>query len=69
MWHGVIEKIGWRLAGWKIIYLSKGGRIILIKSILSNLHSYFISLFALPVGLADIMEKIFHAFFWGGLGE
>lgn len=47
--------------------LSKGGRITLIKSILSNL--YFLSLFSVPAGAANRMERIFHAFLWGGLGD
>lgn len=41
IWDGVIER---RLAGWKKLYLSKGGRITLIKSMLSNLPTYFLSL-------------------------
>jgi hypothetical protein len=32
MWDGVIEKIEKRLASWKMLYLSKGGRVTLIKS-------------------------------------
>ncbi|XP_059442443.1 uncharacterized protein LOC132174784 [Corylus avellana] len=30
IWDGVIEKIECRLAGWKMLYLSKGGRVTLI---------------------------------------
>jgi hypothetical protein len=45
IWDGVIEKIERCLAHWKMMYLSKGGRITLIKSTLSNLPTYFMSLF------------------------
>jgi hypothetical protein len=34
---GIIEMIEHRFAGWKLLFLSKGRRIILIKSALSNL--------------------------------
>jgi hypothetical protein len=34
IWNGVVEKIERRLASWKRMYLSKGGRITLIKSTL-----------------------------------
>jgi hypothetical protein len=37
IWDGVIEKIECRLTSWKMLYFSKGGRITLIKSTLSNL--------------------------------
>jgi hypothetical protein len=36
IWDGIIEKIERRLAGWKRLYLSKGGRITLIIIIHKN---------------------------------
>ena len=49
IWNDIIEKMGRKLAGWKKMYLSKGGRLTLIKSTLSNLPMYFMSLFPIPV--------------------
>jgi len=40
------------------MYLSKGGRVTLIKSTLSNLPTYFMSLFPLPTGVANHIEKL-----------
>jgi hypothetical protein len=37
IWNPILEKIERRLAGWKKIYLSKGGRLTLLKSTLSSL--------------------------------
>jgi len=37
IWNGVIEKMERRLAGWKRMYLSKGARLTLINSTLSNI--------------------------------
>jgi hypothetical protein len=53
----VIEKIECRLASWNM-YLSKGGRITLIKSTLSNLPTYFMSLFPLHASVANRIEKL-----------
>jgi hypothetical protein len=58
-----------RLAGWKRMYLSKGGRLTLIKSTLSNLPTYFLSLFPIPVTVARRLEKIQREFLWAGMGE
>jgi hypothetical protein len=58
MWTCIIEKMENRLAGWKRLYLSKGGRLTLIKSTLSNLPTYFLSLFPIPVGVAHRLEKL-----------
>ena len=67
MWNGVTEQMEWRLAGWKKLYLSKGGRLILIKSMLSNLQNYYLSLFSVPVSVANRIEKIQRDFLWGGM--
>jgi hypothetical protein len=42
IWNGVIEKMDRRLAGWKRMYLSKGGRLTLHKSTISNLLAYYL---------------------------
>ena len=53
-----MEKIKCRLASWKMIYLSKGGRITLIKRTLSNLPTYFLSLFPIPAIVTNCIEKL-----------
>ena len=58
-----------QLAGWKKRYLSKGGRITLIKSTLSSLPTYFLSLFLIPARLTNRLEKLQQDFLWGGLDD
>ena len=43
------------LAGWKKLYLSKGGRLMLLKSTLSSLPTY----------VANKIEKLHRDFLWG----
>jgi hypothetical protein len=64
-----VEKIEHRLASWKMMYLSKGGRVTLIKSTIANVFTYFLSLFHLLRSVATRLEKIQRDFLWGGLGE
>ena len=45
MWDPIEERFRRRLAIWKRRYISKGGRVTLIRSTLSNLPIYFMSLF------------------------
>ena len=56
--HPILEKMERRLAGWKRLYLSKGCRFTLIKSTLSNLPTYFLSLFPIPTSVAKRIEKL-----------
>jgi hypothetical protein len=69
MWNGVTEQMERRLARWKKIYLSKGGRLTLIKSTLSNLPTYYVSLFPIPMNVANRIKKIQRDFLWGGMGD
>ena len=67
IWNPVLEKMEWRLSGWKRLYLSKGGKVTLIKSTLSNLPIYFLSLLPIPVKVANRMEKLQRDFLWSGI--
>jgi hypothetical protein len=68
-WNGVVEKTIRSLPSWKRMYLSKGGRLDLIKSTLSNLPTYLLSLFPIPTSVAKRIESIHCDFLWGGMGE
>jgi hypothetical protein len=69
IWNGVIEKVERRLARWKKLYLSKGGRVTLIHSILYSIPTYYLSLFPIPVSVAKKLERLQREFLWSGLGD
>ena len=56
-----------RLGGWKRLYLFEGGKVTLIKSTLSSLPIYFLSILPLPRKVANHMEKIQRDFLWSGI--
>jgi hypothetical protein len=58
MWADLEDLMSRRLAPWKRLYLSKGGRVILIKSTFSNMPTYMLSLFPIPANVAKHIEKI-----------
>ena len=41
IWNPILEKMEKKLLGWKRLYLSKGGRLTLLRSTLSSLPTYF----------------------------
>jgi hypothetical protein len=69
IWSSIIAKMENKLVGWKRMYLSKGGRLTLIKIILSILPTYSLSLFPILVGVASHLEKLQRDFLWGGIGD
>ena len=65
IWNPILEIFEQKLAGWKKLYLSKGGRLMLLKSTLSSLPTYFLSLFTIPTHEANKIEKLQRDFLWG----
>ena len=65
IWNPILEKMEKKLSGWKRLYLSKGGRFMLLKSTLSSLPTYFLSLFTIPKAVAARLENIQKNFLWG----
>nr|CAN77770.1 hypothetical protein VITISV_044337 [Vitis vinifera] len=65
VWDGVEERMRGRLALWKRQYISKSGRITLIKSILTSMPIYQMSLFRMPKTVARRLEKVQRDFLWG----
>ena len=65
IWNPILEKIEKKLFGWKRLYLFKGGRFMLLKSTLSSLPTYFLSLFTIPKAVATRLESIQRNFLWG----
>jgi len=68
IWDGAVEKMEERLSSWKKIYLSKGGSLTLIKSMLSSILTYFLSLYPLPAGIASRIERFSRDFLWDNPG-
>ncbi|RVW46976.1 hypothetical protein CK203_074372 [Vitis vinifera] len=57
VWDGVEERFRKRLAMWKRQYIYKEGRITLIRSTLSNMPMYFMSLMHMPIVVRALLCK------------
>ncbi|KAH0751395.1 hypothetical protein KY285_004543 [Solanum tuberosum] len=69
IWDGIVEKTEKKLATWKTQYLSLGGRITMINSVLDALPTYVMSLFPLPAKVEDRLDKLRRDFLWLGNKE
>ena len=67
IWNPILEKMEQRLAGWKRLYLSKGGKVTLLKNTLSSLPTYFLSILPIPGKIANRMEKLQRDFLWSSM--
>ena len=66
VWDSIEERFRNKLSSWKKQYISKGWRLTLIRSTLSSLPIYFLSLFRIPKIVWSRLEKIQRDFLWGG---
>ncbi|GJW74496.1 RNA-directed DNA polymerase, eukaryota [Tanacetum coccineum] len=64
-WEETIGKLSIRLSKWKLKALSIGGRLTLIKSVLSSLSQYHMSIFKCLMGVLKPLESICSNFFNG----
>ncbi|KAJ9541035.1 LOW QUALITY PROTEIN: hypothetical protein OSB04_027541 [Centaurea solstitialis] len=67
-WKEALDKIQKRLESWKSRFVSFGGRLMLVKSVLGSLPLYFFSMFRAPSGVIKECERLRCRFFWGGGG-
>lgn len=62
----LIEKIRKRISSWTGRFLSFGGRLQLIKSVITSLANFWLSAFRLPASCLQEIERMCSAFLWSG---
>ncbi|GKV00720.1 hypothetical protein SLEP1_g13361 [Rubroshorea leprosula] len=68
-WKPLLETFNKKFHTWKGRFLSLGGRITLINSILSSLPMFWMSLYLVLRGMILLIDKIRRRFLWGGGSE
>ncbi|GJX88576.1 RNA-directed DNA polymerase, eukaryota [Tanacetum coccineum] len=64
-WSTVIQKVQSRLSRWKANTLSVGGRLTLLKSVLGAVPLFTMSIYKVPMGVLQDLERIRSKFFIG----
>nr|GFC12621.1 RNA-directed DNA polymerase, eukaryota, reverse transcriptase zinc-binding domain protein [Tanacetum cinerariifolium] len=65
-WNDILLKFASKLSHWKARMLSVGGRLSLIKLVLVNLPSYYMSIYMMHVSIQKKLESMRNKFFIGG---
>ncbi|GKV25593.1 hypothetical protein SLEP1_g35004 [Rubroshorea leprosula] len=66
-WKPVLEGVNRKLSTWNGRFLSLGGRITLINSVLSSLPVFWMSVYMISKGTILFLDKIRRSFLWGGV--
>ncbi|XP_068466646.1 uncharacterized protein [Phaseolus vulgaris] len=64
-WEEVVKRVRRRLGKWKGKFISMAGRLCLIKSVLSALSLFYMSLYKMPVTVANEIVRLQRNFLWG----
>ncbi|GJT73535.1 RNA-directed DNA polymerase, eukaryota, reverse transcriptase zinc-binding domain protein [Tanacetum coccineum] len=64
-WSAITNIFTSKLSSWKARLLSIGGRLSLIKAVLGNLPTYFMSIYLMPVSIRSKLESMRSKFFRG----
>eukprot|EP00253_Pinus_taeda_P029408 PITA_29408 len=68
-WNWLIAKIESRISHWSFRWLSRAGRLTLIKSVLSAIPVYWAALTWIPKGVMEKIRRICCRFLWTGSKE
>ena len=68
-WRKIEESFQKKLSCWKAKYLSYGGRLVLLNSVLSSLPMFMMSFFEIPKGVLKNLDHFRSRFFWQGSSE
>jgi len=68
-WKPIVDKFNSKLSSWKAKNLTFGGRLTLVKAVLGSLPTFYLSLFAAPVGVLEELERIRRSFMWKSCQE
>ena len=66
LWRSFISRIEARLPRWRGKFLSLGGRLVLLNSVLSSIPIYFMSFYKFPGWVVKQIDKIRRNFLWKG---
>jgi hypothetical protein len=65
-WLWLVKKIEDRISCWCHRWLSREGRLVLVKSILESIHVYWLSIAHIPKGILDKIRRKCFNFLWSG---
>ena len=68
-WNWIIAKIERRINVWYNRWLSRAGRLILIKSVLEAILVYWMTLAWIPIGITNRIKCICRQFLWRNQGK
>lgn len=65
----IVDRIRQRAAGWSTRFLSKAGKLTMLKSVLTAIPTYTMTCFMIPVSLCKRIQSALTRFWWDGTDD
>ncbi|XP_074288241.1 uncharacterized protein LOC141613407 [Silene latifolia] len=65
----LVDRIVARIRSWGAKKLSYAGRLVLVRTVLSQLHSYWARIFLLPMGVISRVNAVCRNYLWSGTDD
>lgn len=66
----ILKEMIWKkISSWNKQKLSKAGKEVLIKAVGQSIPTYVLSIFLLPKGVGEDIERMFNKYWWCSNGE
>jgi hypothetical protein len=60
--NDILERVSKRLSNWKVKFLSKAGKEVLLKAVVQAIPTYSMGVFQLPISLCKELNKMMQNF-------
>ena len=64
-WQWLLTMFEKRINNWKYRMLSLGGKVVLIRSVLTGIFVYWFALMCVPSSIINTLRRIIFSFLWG----
>lgn len=68
MYKKLLERLDLHLSNWNNNFLSKAGKMVLVKAVTQSILNYTMSVFQLPKGVLKVFQSKVAKFWWGKEG-
>ena len=65
-WSWMLSKVEKHIGAWSHRWLSRAGRLVLVKAVLEAMLVYWMVLIWIPKGVLDKIRRLCFSFLWGG---
>ncbi|XP_074369747.1 putative mitochondrial protein AtMg00310 [Apium graveolens] len=65
----LVERVGQKLQGWQHKSISRGGKLVLLKTAAQTVPNFWMSLLLVPAEICNSIQRQMNAFWWGGGGS